>query len=93
LRKETVAILRAWLRERNVQPEAPLFPNLRGKQLSRDGVQYLLAKHVASARQNCPSLKTKRVSPHVLRHYTGRRNMPNGIGGDCVRPCWCRAFS
>jgi site-specific recombinase XerC len=43
LRKETVAILRAWLRERNAQPGEALFPNVRGKSLSRDGVQYLLA--------------------------------------------------
>ena len=36
--------------------------------MSRDGVEYLLAKHVATARQVCASLKAKRVSPHVLRH-------------------------
>ena len=70
LRKETVAALRAWLRERNGPPDNPLFPNVRGKPLSRDGVQYLLATHVAAARQQCPSLKNKRVSPHVLRHST-----------------------
>ncbi len=32
--------------------------------LSRDGVEYLLTKHVVSASQQCPSLKKKRVSPH-----------------------------
>lgn len=79
LRKETVTILRAWLRERNAQPDAPLFPNLRGKPLSRDGVQYLLAKHVASARQHCPSLKTKRISPHVLRHSTAMDLLQCGV--------------
>jgi site-specific recombinase XerD len=79
LRKETVTILRAWLRERNTQPDAPLFPNLRGKPLSRDGVQYLLAKQVASARQHCPSLKAKRVSPHVLRHSTAMDLLQCGV--------------
>lgn len=79
LRKETVTILRAWLRERNASPDAPLFPNLRGRPLSRDGVQYLLAKHVASARQQCPSLKTKRVSPHVLRHSTAMDLLQCGV--------------
>ena len=79
LRKETVTILRAWLRERNAQPDAPLFPNLRGKPLSRDGVQYLLAKHVASARQHSPSLTTKRVSPHVLRHSTAMDLLQCGV--------------
>ena len=31
-------------------------------------MQYLLAKHVAVASKRCPSLATKRVTPHVLRH-------------------------
>ena len=28
----------------------------------------MLAKHVAAAAAPCPSLRAKRVSPHVLRH-------------------------
>ncbi|MCK4488286.1 MAG: site-specific integrase, partial [Desulfobacterales bacterium] len=64
LRKEAVATLRAWLRERNADPSDPLFPNARGGPLSPDGVQYLLDKHIATASQQCPSLKKKRVSPH-----------------------------
>ena len=61
LRKELVAILRSWLRERSGHPDDPLFPNTRGGFLSRDGVEYLLAKHVAVAGQNMPvhSKKTR----------------------------------
>ena len=33
-------------------------------------MHYLLAKHVAVATDACPSLKHKRVSPHVLRRHT-----------------------
>jgi site-specific recombinase XerD len=74
-----VAFLRAWLRERNGQPDDPVFPNARGKPFSRDGVQYLLAKHVGVARQLCPSLKNKRVSPHVLRHTTAMDLLQSGV--------------
>ena len=56
------------MRERNGQPSDVLFPNARGLPLSHDGLDYLLSKHVATARIACPSLAKKRVTPHVLRH-------------------------
>jgi integrase/recombinase XerD len=64
LTRETIAVLRRWLKERQGQPEDPLFPTAQGQPLSRDAVERLLAKHAAS----CPSLNTKHVSPHALRH-------------------------
>lgn len=79
LTKETVSILRGWLRECNAQPSAPLFPNARGGPLSRDGVEYLLAKHIATAAQQCPSLKKKHVSPHVLRHTAAMNLLQHGV--------------
>jgi site-specific recombinase XerD len=79
LRKEVVVALRAWLCQRSAQPLDPVFPNARGRPLSRDGVQYLLAKHVMCARQQCPSLKNKRVSPHVLRHSTAMDLLQSGV--------------
>jgi site-specific recombinase XerD len=68
LTAETVAVQREWLRERQGQPQDPLFPTRRGGPLSRDAVAWLLAKHAATAAHHCPSLTTKRVTPHVLRH-------------------------
>lgn len=79
LRKELVAALRSWLKERSIQPDGPLFPNARGGFLSRDGVEYLLAKHVAEARKKCSSLKKKRISPHVLRHTAAMELLQNGV--------------
>lgn len=46
----------------------PAFPTRQGGALSRDAVELLLAKHAAAACRRCPSLETKRVTPHVLRH-------------------------
>jgi integrase/recombinase XerD len=36
--------------------------------LSEDAVQFLVAKYAAEAAERCPSIATKRVTPHVLRH-------------------------
>ena len=64
----TVAVLRAWLRERHSEPSEPLFPASRGGPLSRDAVERLLAKYCATAAQACPTLLGKKLAPHVLRH-------------------------
>ena len=68
LRKDTVLVLRNWMRERQCQSSEPLFPSTHGTALSHDALQYLLDKHIAVARRHCPSLIRKRVTPHVLRH-------------------------
>jgi integrase/recombinase XerD len=79
LTKQTVAVLKNWLKERAGADEDFAFPNARGTQLSPDGVQYILAKHVAKAQKTCPSLKDKRVSPHVLRHTAAMELLQAGI--------------
>jgi len=79
LRKDAVAALRAWLRERDGQPADVLFPNARGQRLSHDGLAYILAKHVATARQQCASLVNKRVTPHVLRHSLAMELLQAGV--------------
>jgi site-specific recombinase XerD len=60
--------IRAWLAVRGEAPTPELFLNAWGKPLTRSGFERVLAKHVAAAAAGCPSLLSKRVSPHVLRH-------------------------
>src|SRR6266496_13646 len=79
LRREVVTALRHWFRERNGQPGDAVFTNARSQPLSRDGVQYILAQHVNNARVKCPTLKDKRVSPHVLRHSTAMNLLQHGV--------------
>jgi len=68
LTKQTVAVMRAWARECNGQPDEPLFTTSTGRKLSRDAIEHRLAKHAATAAITCPSLAAKTVTPHVLRH-------------------------
>ena len=79
LRKEVTRVLRNWVRERGGEPGDPLFPNARGRRMTRDGVAYLLAKHVATATKFCPSLRKKRVTPHVLRHSAAMTLLHAGV--------------
>jgi site-specific recombinase XerD len=68
LAKPTVAVLKTWLREPPRGDGQVLFPNARGMRLSPDGVHYLLVRHLHAAAKLCPSLKSKHVTVHVLRH-------------------------
>jgi site-specific recombinase XerD len=79
LAKPTVAILKAWIREQGRGDSKTLFPSTRGGSLSADGVQHLLARHVAQARKTCDSLQKKRVSPHVLRHAAAMELLQGGV--------------
>jgi integrase/recombinase XerD len=66
--KETASALRAWLAVRGTVLVPELFFNARGEPMTRSGFEYILRKHVRTAKKCCPSLSTKNVSPHVLRH-------------------------
>ena len=79
LRRETVTVLRAWLRERCGQPSDPVFPTTRGRALGSDGLEYLLEKHLAVARRQCPTLNKKRITFHSLRHSLAMNLLRHGV--------------
>lgn len=66
--KETAAALKAWLRVRPQDGDPELFLNAACRAMTRAGVEYILAKHIAAAAAKQPSIARKRVTPHVLRH-------------------------
>jgi integrase/recombinase XerD len=66
--RETATALRAWLAQRSPSPLTEVFLNAQGHALTRSGFEYILDKHVKTASKQCPSLLSKRVSPHCLRH-------------------------
>ena len=79
LRRETARLLEAWIRERNVGEEKPLFPTLRGDHLSRDALERLVRRHGETAARSRPSLAGRKVSPHVLRHSTAMELLRHGV--------------
>lgn len=76
---EAVALLRSWTKEVSDASGAPLFPTRTGHPMSRDAVSARLNFHVRSATSACPSLLTKRVTPHVLRHTAAMRLLEAGV--------------
>jgi integrase/recombinase XerD len=72
--------IRAWLAVRGEAKAPELFLNAWGTAMTRSGFERVLARHVAIAASQCSSLRKKRVSPHVLRHYLGFLTMSSDIG-------------
>jgi integrase/recombinase XerD len=68
LTKESAVAVRAWLSLRGKAFVPELFLNARSQNMTRSGFEYILRKHVKTAAKTCPSLITKRISPHKLRH-------------------------
>src|SRR5262249_22088037 len=60
--------VRSWLAVRGRATAPELFLNAWGRAITRSGFQRVLARNVKVAAQRCPSLREKRVSPHVLRY-------------------------
>src|SRR5207237_10847960 len=79
LTKPTVSVLKAWIREQGREDSKALFPSARGGRLSAVGVQHMVARHVVKARATCPTLRKKRVSPHVLRHAAAMELLQAGV--------------
>ena len=72
-------LLRLWLTERAGLPDDPLFPTRTGRRLSRDAVALRVTTHAATAAHTCPTLRGKRIHPHVLRHSCAMTLLQAGV--------------
>lgn len=84
LRQDVAAIVGQWMSEQGGDPDRPLFPSSRGGRLSADALQRLVARHVASAQQACPSLASKTVTPHTLRHAAAMDLLRRGVDSTVI---------
>lgn len=75
----TVQILKTWFHELESTRTPIAFPSHRGRQLSRNGVDYILRQAVNQAGLKCPSLIGKRISSYVVRHSTAMHLLQSGV--------------
>jgi len=73
LTRQTVQVLRIWLGEQGSNPTSPLFPTRSGRHLTRGAIWRRVIAHAATARERCPSIATKNITPHTLRHSAAMR--------------------
>lgn len=76
---KTGRVLRDWFRELEAKATEVAFPSIRGTPLSNDGLDYLLQQAVKRSAEACPSLLTKRVTPHLIRHTCAMHLLQAGV--------------
>jgi site-specific recombinase XerD len=81
---ETVATLRRLLAAAP-PPGEPVFRNTRGGPLTRDGVAYILRKHLRRAREGHAAVRADRLTPHMLRHSCAVALLQAGIDVTVIR--------
>jgi len=79
----TIAELTALIADRT--PTAPVFLNRCGHQITRFGIHTLVERYVRKAQIQMPSLATKRISPHTIRHTTATHLLRAGVDINTVR--------
>jgi len=80
--KNTVKLLRTYLSENNLDKheknQYPIFTNSRHNKLTKEGVSYIIAKYVESARKSSTIVPSK-VKPHMFRHSKAMHLLHAGV--------------
>jgi site-specific recombinase XerD len=84
---ETVQAIKTYLVARPVRLDeaVPLFVNAEGNRLSRFGLRHIIAHRVAEAANVCPSLFTRKVTPHTWRHTTAMHLLQSNVDLNMIR--------
>ena len=77
---ETVAALEAYLKQRHPREQGAqrIFLNANGDPITRFGIRHVTRKYGAQAQAKTPSIKTKPVNPHCIRHTTAMHLLRSG---------------
>ena len=62
-----------------------VFVNRFGQPLTRYGIHTLVKRHARRAALTAPTLRTKRVSPHTIRHATAMALLRSGVDINTIR--------
>ena len=62
-----------------------VFLNRSGRAMTRFGIHTLVERHALTARIKCPSLVSKRVSPHSVRHTCATHLLRAGVDINTIR--------
>jgi len=82
----TGKVLQEMLGERLHGPrDTRVFLNVRKQPITRFGIHTLVRKVVAHASEACPSLLSKRISPHTIRHTTAVHLLRAGVDINTIR--------
>jgi integrase/recombinase XerD len=81
--QETVGHLRRLIAGRPC--DEPLFQNRLKQPLTRFGIHTLVERHGVQAGKREPSLRSKRVSPHTIRHSTATHLLRAGVDINTIR--------
>lgn len=80
---ETIKKLAALAGQR--APQERLFLNRCGQPITRFGIYEMVERHAIKVQAAMPSLATKRVSPHTIRHSTATHLLRAGVDINTVR--------
>lgn len=81
--KKTMAELQPLIRDRD--SASPVFLNRYGEAMTRFGVHALVKRHAQAAAKEYSSLKSKRISPHTIRHTTATHLLRAGVDLNTIR--------
>jgi site-specific recombinase XerD len=77
--RQTVKLLRSWLRQLDGAQDSPLLPNARGNPMTRSGIAQRLRYAVQRAASEDRSLRSLQISPHLIRHTTAMHLLQSGV--------------